>query len=59
MEKHKLRAVRHLLLRARKTLGELVAEVEDVAEELEDAYVDLSGTVARREQGQVPGDGDR
>lgn len=41
MEEHKMRAVRHLLHRADKTIGELVESVEVVADELEDAYMDL------------------
>jgi len=43
MEEHKRRAVRHLLRRAGKTLGELAAAVEGVAVELEDAYAGLGG----------------
>lgn len=43
MEEHKLRAVRHLLRRAGKTLGDLAAAVEGVAADLEDAYADLAG----------------
>lgn len=43
MEEHKMRAVRHLLLResCKTTLAELVVAIEEVAEELEDAYMDL------------------
>ncbi|CAL4992797.1 unnamed protein product [Urochloa decumbens] len=41
MEGHKRRAVRHLLWRAGKTLRDLAAGVEDVANELEDAYAGL------------------
>ncbi|XBI56000.1 hypothetical protein VPH35_037687 [Triticum aestivum] len=47
MEEHKLRAVHHLLSRdhagraSKLTLGGLVAAVEKVADELEDAYMDL------------------
>lgn len=45
MEEHKLRAARHLLLRrgsSEATLAKLVAAaVEEVAEELEDSYMDL------------------
>ncbi|XBI97218.1 hypothetical protein VPH35_033395 [Triticum aestivum] len=47
MEEHKLRAARHLLGRehagraSKLTLGGLVAAVEKVADELEDAYMDL------------------
>ena len=43
MEEHKRKAVRHLLRRAGKTLGELAAAVEGVAIELEDAYAGLGG----------------
>ncbi|XP_020165094.2 UPF0481 protein At3g47200 [Aegilops tauschii subsp. strangulata] len=42
MEEHKLRAVRHLLRRDSKlTLGGLVAAMETVADEPEDAYMNL------------------
>lgn len=41
MEEHKLRAIRYLLARAGKTLDALVTAVEEVGEELEDAYMDL------------------
>ncbi|KAF0889954.1 hypothetical protein E2562_034410 [Oryza meyeriana var. granulata] len=41
MEQHKRRAVAHLLRRSGKTAGELVAVVEEVVPELEDAYQDL------------------
>ncbi|KAF7012657.1 hypothetical protein CFC21_026826 [Triticum aestivum] len=43
MEMHKLRAVRHLLHRdsCKTTLAELVAAVDEVADELEDSYMDL------------------
>nr|CAB3491709.1 unnamed protein product [Digitaria exilis] len=43
MEEHKLRAVQHLLRRAGKPLRELAAAVEEMAEELEDAYAGLDG----------------
>ncbi|KQK07792.1 UPF0481 protein At3g47200 [Brachypodium distachyon] len=43
MEEHKLRAVGYLLGRAGKTLDALVAAVEELREELEDAYMDLGG----------------
>ena len=41
MEEHKRRALRHLLRRAKRPLEELAAAVEDVAEQLESAYLDL------------------
>ncbi|CAL4992816.1 unnamed protein product [Urochloa decumbens] len=41
MEEHKRRAVRHLLRRSGKSLHELAVAVEDVAEQLEDAYAGL------------------
>lgn len=41
MEEHKHRAVRHLLRRAGRSLGEVAAAVEEVAEELKDAYAGL------------------
>ncbi|KAF7012656.1 hypothetical protein CFC21_026825 [Triticum aestivum] len=43
MEEHKLRAVRHLLHRAncKTTLADLIAAVEEVADELQDAYMGL------------------
>ena len=41
MEKHKRRALRHLLWRAKRPLEEFAAAVEDVAEQLESAYLDL------------------
>ena len=41
MEEHKRRALRHLLRRARKPLEEFVAAVEEVAEQLASAYLDL------------------
>ncbi|XP_045089451.1 UPF0481 protein At3g47200-like [Aegilops tauschii subsp. strangulata] len=43
MEEHKLRAVRHLLHRAncKTTLAELIAAVDEVVDELQDAYMDL------------------
>ncbi|VAH55152.1 unnamed protein product [Triticum turgidum subsp. durum] len=45
MEEHKLRAVRHLLARDSyiTSLEDLVRAVEEVADELEDSYMDLSG----------------
>ncbi|KAM3391871.1 hypothetical protein ACQJBY_013161 [Aegilops geniculata] len=43
MEEHKLRAVRHLLHRAncKTTLAELIDAVDEVADELQDTYMDL------------------
>ncbi|XP_062198252.1 UPF0481 protein At3g47200-like [Phragmites australis] len=41
MEEHKLRALRHLLRRAKRPLEEFAAAVEEVAEQLESAYMDL------------------
>ncbi|XP_040385796.1 UPF0481 protein At3g47200-like [Oryza brachyantha] len=41
MERHKRRAVAHLLRRSGRTAGELVPAVEAVAPQLEDAYQDL------------------
>ncbi|KAF7082267.1 hypothetical protein CFC21_086141 [Triticum aestivum] len=41
MEEHKYRALRQLLQRADRTFDELVHGVEDVAEQLEGAYMDL------------------
>ncbi|XP_062183253.1 UPF0481 protein At3g47200-like [Phragmites australis] len=41
MEEHKRRALRHLLRRARQPLEEFAAAVEEVAEQLESAYLDL------------------
>ncbi|EMS51501.1 hypothetical protein TRIUR3_11332 [Triticum urartu] len=41
MEEHKCRALRQLLQRAERTFDELVDGVEDVAEQLEGAYMDL------------------
>ncbi|XP_037488315.1 UPF0481 protein At3g47200-like [Triticum dicoccoides] len=43
MEEHKLRAVRRLLHRpnCKTTLAELIAVVEEVADDLQDAYMDL------------------
>ena len=41
MEEHKRRALRHLLRRAKRPLEEFAAAVEDVAEQLESAYLDL------------------
>ncbi|XP_047080026.1 UPF0481 protein At3g47200-like [Lolium rigidum] len=41
MEEHKRRALRHLLRRARRPLDDFVAAVEDDAEQLESAYMDL------------------
>ncbi|KAL5206713.1 hypothetical protein ABZP36_034922 [Zizania latifolia] len=41
MEKHKRRAVTHILRRTKRPLEEFVAAVEVVAPELEDAYQDL------------------
>ncbi|KAI5015831.1 hypothetical protein ZWY2020_059370 [Hordeum vulgare] len=66
MEEHKLRAVGHLLRResCKATLGELFAAVEEVAEELEDAYMDLGdewllpGVVRRRGAMHVGTDND-
>ena len=41
MEEHKRRALQHLLRRAKRPLEEFAAAVEDVAEQLESAYLDL------------------
>ncbi|KAJ1275759.1 hypothetical protein BS78_05G161100 [Paspalum vaginatum] len=41
MEEHKRRALRHLLRRARRPLEDFAAAVEEAAEELESAYLDL------------------
>nr|CAB3489955.1 unnamed protein product [Digitaria exilis] len=41
MEEHKCRALRHLLRRAKKPLEEFAAAVEEVADELASAYLDL------------------
>ena len=42
MEEHKRqRCARHLLRRAKRPLEEFAAAVEDVAEQLESAYLDL------------------
>ncbi|CAL4992856.1 unnamed protein product [Urochloa decumbens] len=41
MEEHKRRAVLHVVNRARKPLGEFVAAIEEVADELQAAYNDL------------------
>jgi hypothetical protein len=41
MEEHKLRAVRHVVRRAGVTARELVAAVDEVAEQLECSYMDL------------------
>ncbi|OEL25052.1 UPF0481 protein [Dichanthelium oligosanthes] len=41
MEEHKRRAMRHLLRRAKKPLEEFAAAVEEVAEQLASAYLDL------------------
>ncbi|KAK3120360.1 hypothetical protein QOZ80_9AG0686320 [Eleusine coracana subsp. coracana] len=41
MEEHKRRALGHLLRRAKKPLEEFAAAVEEVAEQLESAYLDL------------------
>ncbi|KAF8694367.1 hypothetical protein HU200_038291 [Digitaria exilis] len=41
MEEHKRRALRHLLRRAKKPLEEFAAAVEEVADELASAYLDL------------------
>ncbi|KAG8089954.1 hypothetical protein GUJ93_ZPchr0011g27631 [Zizania palustris] len=43
MEEHKRRALRHLLRRAGRPLDDFVDAVEEVAEQLECAYVDLGG----------------
>ncbi|KAK8447787.1 hypothetical protein SEVIR_8G154100v4 [Setaria viridis] len=43
MEAHKRRAVARLLRRAGRTLADLAASVEEVAEDLEDAYAGLGG----------------
>ncbi|VAH19066.1 unnamed protein product [Triticum turgidum subsp. durum] len=43
MEEHKRRALRHLLRRAGRPLDDFVAAVEDIAEQLESAYMDLGG----------------
>lgn len=40
MEEHKRRAVHHLLRRSGRSLGEVAAAVEEVAEDLEDAYAE-------------------
>uniref|UniRef100_A0ACD5UCJ8 Uncharacterized protein n=1 Tax=Avena sativa TaxID=4498 RepID=A0ACD5UCJ8_AVESA len=41
MEVHKRRALRHVVRRSGKTVTELVAAVEEVADQLESAYADL------------------
>ncbi|WVZ51356.1 hypothetical protein U9M48_002508 [Paspalum notatum var. saurae] len=41
MEEHKRRALRHLLRRARRPVEDFAAAVEEAAEELESAYMDL------------------
>uniref|UniRef100_A0A0A9D5Y3 Uncharacterized protein n=1 Tax=Arundo donax TaxID=35708 RepID=A0A0A9D5Y3_ARUDO len=41
MEEHKRRALRHLLRRANRPLEEFAAAVEEVADQLESAYLDL------------------
>ncbi|EES08633.1 hypothetical protein BDA96_05G156300 [Sorghum bicolor] len=41
MEEHKRRALRHLLRRAKRPLEDFVAAVDDIAEPLESAYLDL------------------
>uniref|UniRef100_M8BD62 Uncharacterized protein n=1 Tax=Aegilops tauschii TaxID=37682 RepID=M8BD62_AEGTA len=43
MEEHKRRALRHLLRRAGRPLDDFVAAVEEIAEQLESAYMDLGG----------------
>ncbi|CAO2141947.1 unnamed protein product [Urochloa humidicola] len=43
MEGHKRRAIRHLLRRAGKSLRDLAVAVEEVANELEEAYAGLNG----------------
>ncbi|CAN6363093.1 unnamed protein product [Urochloa humidicola] len=52
MEGHKRRAVRHLLRRAGRTLRELAAAVEEVADELEDAYAGLDAEWRGRNRGR-------
>jgi hypothetical protein len=52
MEEHKLRAVRHHVLRAGKTIGELAAAVQDVADELEDTYMDLGDEWCGKNRGR-------
>ncbi|CAN6372283.1 unnamed protein product [Urochloa humidicola] len=52
MEGHKRRAVRHLLRRAGKTLRDLAVAVEEVADELEDAYAGLDGEWRRQNRGR-------
>ncbi|XP_022685076.1 UPF0481 protein At3g47200 isoform X3 [Setaria italica] len=51
MEEHKQRALRHLLRRARRPLEAFAAAVEEVAEQLESAYMDL-GDQWRGEEGR-------
>ncbi|CAO2141930.1 unnamed protein product [Urochloa humidicola] len=51
MEEHKQRALRHLLRRAKRPLEEFAAAVEEVAEPLESAYLDL-GEKWRGEEGR-------
>ena len=51
MEEHKRRALRHLLRRAKRSLEEFVAAAEEVAEQLESAYMDL-GDRWRGEEGR-------
>ncbi|XP_044953454.1 UPF0481 protein At3g47200-like [Hordeum vulgare subsp. vulgare] len=51
MEEHKHRALRQLLRRAGRTLDELVDGVEDVAEQLEGAYMDLDSEWRARADG--------
>ncbi|KAL6842929.1 hypothetical protein ACP4OV_027242 [Aristida adscensionis] len=54
MEEHKRRALRHLLRRAGRPLEEFAAAVEDAADQLESAYMDLGaewrGAAAGRER---------
>ncbi|KAF8694371.1 hypothetical protein HU200_038295 [Digitaria exilis] len=51
MEEHKQRALRHLLRRANRPLEEFAAAVEEVAEQLESAYLDI-GDRWRGEEGR-------
>ncbi|CAL4992791.1 unnamed protein product [Urochloa decumbens] len=52
MEGHKRTAVRHLLRRAGKPLRELAAAMEEVANEMEDAYDGLDGEWRGRNRGR-------
>jgi hypothetical protein len=47
MEEHKRRALRHLLRRTGRPLDDFVAAMEDAAEELESAYMDLAAGTER------------